>query len=347
MQKPMPCTLEQIRSTRVSTTLSKTAFFRTTLTSALLAVSLITSPTVRAEVAGGKTVTLVVAATTNTTVDTLARLIAPQMAKTLGQNVVVENKPGGNGLVAGTLVAKAAPDGATLLVDSSSFAVPPGPSRKTSYDPVRAFKPLAVLALFPYVFVTFGPYPAKSTLDVVAMARRSPNEVAFASTGTGSAQHLAAAQFEDLAGIDLLNIPYRNSGLALSDVASRQVPLLFADYVSVQPHLKESRLRALAVTGKRRLPQLPDVPTMQQAGVAEYEVYEWSPVVAPAGVTPDTVRQLSSAIATAVKSPEFIDKVRELGGEPYAAGDDEAEMFVAAQRKMWTKVVGNRRIKLD
>lgn len=321
---------------------------RTSIRAALLvATSLLVNSLVQAEIAGGKTVTLVVANTTNTTVDTLARLIAPQMAKSLGQPVMVENKPGGNGLVAGTLVAKAAPDGATLLIDSSNFAVPPGPSRKASYDPVLAFKPVAVLALFPFVFVTFPPYPANNVRDVIAMSRRSPNEVAFASTGTGSAQHLAAALFEDLAGIDLLNIPYRNSGLALSDVASRQVPLLFADYASLQSHLKESRLRALAVTGKARLPQLPDVPTMQQAGVAEYEVHEWSPVVAPTGLTPDTARQLSRAVAQAMQSPEFIAKVRSLGGEPYTAGDAAAESYIAAQRRLWTKVVSNRHIKLD
>ena len=254
------------------------------------------------------------------------------MSQALGQPVVVENRPGGNGLVAGSLVARAVPDGTMLLVDSSGFAVPPGPSRKASYDPVTAFRPIGVLALFPYVFVTFTPYPAATVKDVIASAKRTPGEVAFASTGTGSAQHLAAARLEELAGIDLLNIPYRNSGLALSDVASRQVPLLFADYASVQPHLKESRLRALAVTGRQRLALLPDVPTMQQAGVADYEVYEWSPIVAPSGVRPDVLQQLTSAIDKAVAAPAFRAKVRDLGGEPF--GDADPFAFINAQRTL-------------
>lgn len=318
------------------------------LIGALLAASLLACALhAQAEIAGGRPITLVVANTTNTTADTLARLIAPMMAKTLGQPVSVENRPGGAGLVAGSLVAKASPDGTTLLVDSSSFAVPPGPSRKSSYDPVRAFRPVSVLALFPYVFVTYTPYAARSVSDVITMAKRSPEQVAFASTGTGSAQHLAAALLEDLAGIDLLNIPYRNSGLALSDVASRQVPLLFADYASLADHLQQSRLRALAVTGSERMALLPDVPTVREAGVADFEAYEWSPVLAPAGIAASDARQLAEALALATASKEFMSRVQAMGGQPFPGGEASAETFIAAQRRLWTKVVADRRIKLN
>jgi tripartite-type tricarboxylate transporter receptor subunit TctC len=321
---------------------------RSFLAAALLASASLLSPLeANAQIASGKTITLIVSNNTKTTADILARLIAPEMSKSLGQPVIVENRPGGNGLVAMSLVAKAAPDGTTVLIDSSSFAVPPGPSRKGGVDPAVAFKPVAVLALFPYVFVTFPPYPAANVRDVVTAAKRTPNEVAYASTGTGSAQHLAAALLEVDAGIDLLNIPYRNSGLALSDVASRQVPLLFADYASVAVHLKESRLRALAVTSKNRLALLPDVPTMVQAGIADYEAYEWSPAVVPAATPPAIISQLSSAMTQAMLSPEFVAKVQSLGGEPFATGTTAAESFVADQRKLWTNVIRDRNIKLD
>jgi tripartite-type tricarboxylate transporter receptor subunit TctC len=310
--------------------------------------ALLASPMGRAfaagDIAGGKPITLLVSYPAGGGADVMARLIAPRMAEALGQPVIVENKPGASGTVAAAQVARAAPDGSMLLLDASSFAVNPSLFDKLPYDTATAFAPLAVLALYPNALVCTPSFEAKTVADVLRLARAKPGTLAYASSGNGSAQHLAGALFEAIAKVDMLHVPYRGGGPALNDVMGGQVPLFFANVASSLGHIQSGRLRALAVTSKLRSRVLPDLPTMDEAGLKGYEVLEWNPVLAPAGAPAPVRAKLAAAIRKAMADPEVLARVRMLGGEVFGGGEAEAAAFLKAQQALWGKVVRERRI---
>jgi tripartite-type tricarboxylate transporter receptor subunit TctC len=296
------------------------------------------------DIAGGKPITLVVSYPAGGGADVMARLIAPRMAEALGQPVVVDNKPGASGTIAAGQVARATPDGSTLLLDASSFAVNPALFDKLPYDPAASFAPLAVLALYPNVLVCTPSFEAKTVADVLRLARAKPGVLAYASSGNGSAPHLAGALFEALAQVDMKHIPYRGGGPALNDVMGGQVPLFFANVASSLGHIQSGRLRALAVTSKPRSRALPDLPSMEEAGLKGYEVLEWNPVLAPAGVPAAVRAKVAAAIRKAMADPEVLGRVRTLGGEAFAGGEVEAAAFLKEQQTQWGTVVRERRI---
>jgi tripartite-type tricarboxylate transporter receptor subunit TctC len=201
--------------------------------------------------------------------------------------------------------------------------------------------PLAVLAQFPNVLVCTPSFQAKTVADVLRLARAKPGGLAYASSGNGSAQHLAGALFEQLAKVELTHVPYKGGGPAMNDVMGGQVPLFFANVASSLGHIQAGKLRPLAVTASLRSRALPDVPTMAEAGVAGHEVLEWNPVLAPAGIAPAVRDKLRAAIAAAMEDPEVLGRVRALGGDIFRG--DPAQ-FLAAQRTLWTRVVKERRI---
>jgi tripartite-type tricarboxylate transporter receptor subunit TctC len=296
------------------------------------------------DIGGGKPITLLVSYPACGGADVMARLIAPRMADALGQPVIVENKPGASGTVAAAQVARAAPDGLTLLLDASSFAVNPSLFDKLPYDPATAFAPLAVLALYPNALVCTPSFEAKTVADVLRLAKAKPGTLAYASSGNGSAQHLAGALFEAIAKVDMLHVPYRGGGPALNDVMGGQVPLFFANVASSLGHIQSGRLRALAVTSKLRSRVLPDLPTMEEAGLKGYEVLEWNPVLAPIGVPAPLRTKLAAAIRKAMADPEVLARVRTLGGEVFGGGEAESAAFLKSQQALWGKVVRERRI---
>jgi tripartite-type tricarboxylate transporter receptor subunit TctC len=295
-------------------------------------------------VAGGKPITLIVSYPAGGGADLMARLIAPRLADALGQTVVVENKPGASGSIAANIVARAVPDGSTLLLDASNFAVNPALFDKLPYDSSSAFTPLGVLAQFPNVLVCTASFEARSVADVLRLARAQPKTLAYASSGNGSAQHLAGVLFEDLAKIALTHVPYKGGGPALTDVIGGQVPLFFANVASALPHIQSGRLRALAVTALQPCRVLPGVPTMTQAGVKGHEVLEWNPVLAPAGITVALRAQLVAALNKAIVDSEVLGRIRALGGDVFTG---DAAQFIAAQRTLWARVVRERGIKRD
>ena len=297
-----------------------------------------------AAIAGGKPISLVVSYPAGGGADLMARLIAQRISEAMGQPVVVENKPGASGTLAAQQVARAAPDGTTLLVDASSFAVNPSLFPKLAYDTATAFTPLAVLALFPNVLVCTPGYEAKDVADVIRLARAKPGSVAYASSGNGSAQHLAGALFEQLAKVELVHVPYRGGAPAMNDVMGGTVPLFFANVASSLGHIRSGRLRPLAVTARLRSPALPEVVTVEQAGVKGYEGLEWNPVLAPAGLPRPLRAQLAAAIRKAMADPEVLGRVRALGGEPFDGNEDAAGKFLAEQQALWGRVVRERGI---
>jgi tripartite-type tricarboxylate transporter receptor subunit TctC len=292
----------------------------------------------RAAILGGKPIRFVVSYPPGGGADLMARLVAPRFSEAMGQTVVVENKPGASGTLAAAEVARSAPDGGTLLVDASSFAVNPSLFPKLPYG-ADAFTPLAILAQFPNVLVCTPGFEAKSVADVIRMARAKPRTIAFASSGNGSAQHLAGALFEELAKVELVHVPYRGGGPALNDVMGGQVPLFFANVASSLGHIQSGRLRPLAVTAKLRCRALPDVPTMAEAGVKGHEVLEWNPVLGPAGMAANVRTQLASALRKAMGDAEVLGRVRSLGGDIFAGDEHEAAKFLREQQQLWARVV--------
>jgi tripartite-type tricarboxylate transporter receptor subunit TctC len=297
------------------------------------------------QVAGGKTITLVVSYAAGGGADLMARLIAPKLAEALGQTVVVDNKPGASGQIAAGQVARATPDGSQLLLDASSFAVNPSLFPKLPYDSDTAFTPLGVLALFPNVLVCTPSFAAKNVRDLIKMAKSEAGKISYASSGNGSAQHLAGALFEDRAGVNLVHVPYRGGGPAMNDVMAGQVPLFFANVASSLGQIQSGRLRPLAVTSRLRARALPDVPTMQEAGVPAYEVLEWNPVLAPAGIDKATKAILVAALRKAMTDPEVLGRVRTLSGEVFPDGPEAAvPAFLKAQQTQWARIVRERKI---
>lgn len=293
------------------------------------------------DIAGGKPITLVVSYPAGGGADAMARLIGPKLAEALAQPVIVDNRPGGSGTIAAQQVARAAPDGATLLLDASSFAMNPALFQKLPYDSDKAFVPIAVLAQFPNVLVCTPGFEAKTVADVLQLARAKPKGLAYASSGNGSAQHLAGALFEQLAKVELTHVPYRGGGPALNDVIGGQVPLFFANVASSLGQIQSGRLRALAVTAPVRCRALPDVPTMAQAGVPGHEVLEWNPILAPAGMAPAVLDRLAAAVARAMADAEVMGRIRALGGEVFTG---DPVRFIKVQRALWARVIKERGI---
>lgn len=314
------------------------------LWSVLMATSL-----AQAQVASFPTrpITLVVTYPAGGGADTMARLVAPKLAEQLGQPVVIENKAGASGQIGAAFVAKAAADGYTLMLDASSFAVNPSLFAKLPYDSDKAFRPIGVIALFPNVVLVNPQFPARSIKELVALAHAKKDAVSFASSGNGSAQHLAGAMFESVAHVDMMHIPYKGGAPALNDVIGGQVPVFFGNLASTLPHIQGGKLRALAVTSARRSAILPDVPTVGEAGLSGAEVYEWNAIFAPAG-TPDAVlARLATAFKKALESAEVKARIAQLGGEIHGGAPDSAQQFIRQQMSLWARVTRERAIALE
>ena len=279
--------------------------------------------------------------------DAMARLIAPKLGEELGQPVIVENRPGASGQIGADQVAKSAPDGYTLMLDASSYATNPALFAKLPYDPAKAFKPVTVIALFPNMLVVNPQFSARSVAELIQLARSKPGVVAYASSGNGSAQHLAGKLFAQRMNLNLLHVPYKGGGPAMTDVMGGQVPVFFANLASGLVHVKSGKLRVLGVTGARRVPVLPDVPTLTEAGVPQYEVYEWNAIFAPAATPPAVIDRLSGALRKVIATPEVRERIAALGGELVGSAPDEAGRFIDGQTVLWAKVIRAADIKPD
>lgn len=294
-----------------------------------------------------KPITLVVTYPPGGGADAMARLIAPKMAEALGQSVVVENRPGAGGQIGAAAVAKAPADGYTMMLDASSFAVNPALYPKLPYDSLKAFKPIGVVALFPNVVLVNSGFPAQSMADLIAIAGKSKDSVSYASSGNGSAQHLAGALFESATGIDMIHIPYKGGGPALNDVIGGQVPLFFGNLASTLQHVQAGKLRPLAVTSSKRSPILPGVPTLSEAGVKGAEIHEWNAIFVPAATPAAVINKLAAAFQRAQDAPEVRQRVAQLGGEMQRTTTDQAQAFIEQQITLWGRIVRERKIGIE
>nr|WP_245845087.1 tripartite tricarboxylate transporter substrate binding protein [Noviherbaspirillum humi] len=279
--------------------------------------------------------------------DVMARLIAEKLTASLGQTFVVENKPGASGQIGAQSVLQAPADGYTLMVDASSYAVNPALFPKLPYNPRKAFAPISLLALFPNVLVVHPSFPANSVKELVAMAKAKPGEINYASSGNGSAQHLAAELFKQQAGIDMQHVPYKGGGPAMTDVMAGQVPVFFANMASSMGHIKGGKLKPLAATGAKRAQAMPNLPTVSESGVPGYEVYEWNVLFAPAGTPVEIVNKLSAELTKVLNAKDVRDRIAALGGEVAAKTPQETAAFLDQQMVKWEKVVKAGNIKVD
>jgi tripartite-type tricarboxylate transporter receptor subunit TctC len=279
--------------------------------------------------------------------DAMARLIAPKMGEALGQSVVVENKPGASGQIGAAAVAKSAPDGYTLMLDASSFAVNPSLYNKLPYDSLKALKPIGVVALFPNVVLVNSNFSAKNVNDLIATAGKAKESVSYASSGNGSAQHLAGALFESAAKVDMVHVPYKGGGPALNDVIGGQVPLFFGNLASTLQHVQSGKLRALAVTSAKRSAILPDVPTLSESGLKGTEIYEWNAIFVPANTPEPITNKLNLAFQQALDAPDVKARILQLGGEIQKSNPEQSQKFIEQQVALWGRVIKDRKIVID
>ena len=317
---------------------------------ALGALALMLAPTTQAQTVANypsKPITMVVTYPPGGGADAMARLLAPKMSEALGQPVVVDNKPGAGGQIGAAVVAKAAPDGYTLMLDASSFAVNPSLYAKLPYDSLKAFRPVGLVALFPNVVLVNAKFAPQNVADLIALAKKSKDAVSYASSGNGSAQHLAGALFESATGVDMVHIPYKGAGIALNDVIGGQVPLFFGNLASTLQHVQSGKLRPLAVTANQRSPILPGVPTLSEVGVKGAEIYEWNAVFVPAGTPQAIVSKVAGALQHALDAPEVKQRIAQLSGEIQRATPDQAQAFIEQQMSLWGRVIKERKIAVE
>jgi tripartite-type tricarboxylate transporter receptor subunit TctC len=254
--------------------------------------------------------------------DTIARMIGQKLAVALKQQVAVDNRAGAGGLIGADIAAKAAPDGYTLLLGNvAALAIIPNVQKKMPYDALKDFAPISLIASAPLLVVVHPSLPVNSIKQLIALARAKPGQLNYASNGIGSSTHLATEMFKQMAKCDLVHVPYKGLGPAATDLLSGQVQLMFSSAVAMMPHAKSGRLRAIAMTGAKRSAAIPDIPTVAEAGVPDYESGSWYGILAPAGTPRAIVDLLSQEIAAAVRSPDITDRlvaeaVIPVGGTP-------------------------------
>jgi tripartite-type tricarboxylate transporter receptor subunit TctC len=272
--------------------------------------------------------------------DVVTRIMLQEMSKSLGQNFVVDNRPGAGGNTGTAAATRAAPDGYTLLMSTSG----PLAANKTlfkalGYDPEKDLAPISLFAILPNVIVINSKLPPKTLTEFIAYAKAHPKELNYGSVGVGSSQHLAAAYFEQITGVQLTHVPYRNIAQYTPDFLSGQVPLGFQLLPNVLGMLKSGDARALAVTSDKRMTALPDVPTAAEAGVKNYETSAWLALLAPAGTPKPIVDRIYKALAEAVKDPTVKARLTEQGAEPASPGPEELEKFMASETVKWRDII--------
>ncbi len=295
-----------------------------------------------------KTITLVVPFPPGGSTDTLARSIGAEMQKKLGQTVIVDNKAGATGTIGTAQVARAAPDGYTVLVSSlGPFVIAPHLIRNVPYDAGKDLDLLTVAVQAPNVLVVPAASPFKSVADVIAAQKKTPEKITFASSGNGSSDHLTAELFWLQSGTSGIHVPYKGGAPAISDLLGGQVDASFQNINAILSHVNAGKLRALAVTGAKRSALLPNVPTLAEAGVKDADVYSWQGIAAPKGLPADVKAKLHAAIVAALNDPAVKPKLLEVGFEIVANTPAQFAAFQAAESARWKHLIETRKITAD
>lgn len=283
---------------------------------------------------------LIVPSTPGGSVDTLARTLGPRLSERWGQQIIVENRSGAGGTIAAEFTAKSAPDGYTLMLGTvASLATNISLYKKLPYDPVKNFAPVTLVATQNLMLLVHPSVPAKSVRELVRLAKSQPGKLSFASAGNGTGSHLSGELFKQLAGVDILHIPYKGVAPAMVDVISGQVAINFPSILTALPHVRSGRTRPLAVTGAIRTRAAPELPTMQEAGIKGYESATWYGIVAPAGTPPDIITKLSTEVTALLKQPDLNERLSKSGADPVGSSPQEFGRFMQSEIEKWRKVI--------
>ena len=282
------------------------------------------------------------------TSDIMSRLLGAHLTQAWGQQVVVDNRPGASAQIATDLVAKAAPDGYTLfLTPSGTHTSNVSLYKKLSYDTVKDFAPITLFAWVSNMIVTHPSTPINSLQDLIRMAKAQPGQLTYASVGSGSVSHLSAELLKSITGINMVHVPYKGGGPALTAIASNETTIMFAAVPSATPFVAAKRIKPLVVTSPKRVASLPDVPTASEAGAPGLEVMEWYGVFAPAGTPRPIINKLRDEIVKIVKKPEVVARFAELGADPVGSTSAEFARQIDSDIKMWSKVIKQAGLRAD
>lgn len=280
--------------------------------------------------------------------DVIARVIAQKLSERLGQQVIVDNRAGANGIVGLQALMQSPPDGYTLAVGAAGpLAVNPSLYDKLPYDPLKDFSPITNMVNYPLLLVVHPSVPVKTTQDLVNLAKAKPKQLYFASPGSGNSGHLAGELLNSMANVQTVHVPYKGQGPALSDLISGQVQMLYSSIPSVLPQVKSGQLNALAVGSAKRVPSLPDIPTISESGVPGYEAYSWVGMVAPAKTPKDIVNRLNREIVDILKQKDVSEKLNQQGALPVGDSPEQFAAYIKVEIEKWGAVVRAANIKAD
>jgi tripartite-type tricarboxylate transporter receptor subunit TctC len=279
--------------------------------------------------------------------DIMARLVGQHLSARIGQQIVIDNRPGASGILGSEVVSRAAPDGYTLLVANVSLVVNPFLYPKMPYDPLKDFVPVTMINSAPLLLVVHPSIPAKSVTELIAFAMSHPGQLNYGSGGLGSTPYLAAELFKSLAGIDVVHVPYKGGAPALSDLVGGQLTFMIENMPGTMPYARAGNLRALAITSPQRTELAPELPTMAEAGVPGYEISGWNGLFAAKGTPPDIVARLHSEVTKILRTPEVRQELATLGAEPVGDTPDEFAAFLRADAARWGKIIQEKGIRSD
>lgn len=294
-----------------------------------------------------KPITLVVPFASGGGNDILARVIAPKMGQVLGQQVIIDNKPGAGGNLGADFVAHAPADGYTLVIASSQVTINPSLGMKVPFRIERDFEPVGLIASVPIILVANNDQPYKTLKDFIQYSRSNPGKLSYSSPGNGTPQHLAGEVFAKLNKTEMLHIPYRGSAPSITDLIGGQVQVSFATFASAIQHVQAGKLRALGIAGQKRSALLPDLPTFTEAGMTSYDVGLWYSLLAPAKTPRIIVNKVNSALVAALRSPDVVEQLTKQGFETQAATPDELKAYIAKELARWKRTINDNGIKVD
>ncbi|MGM9490757.1 tripartite tricarboxylate transporter substrate binding protein [Ideonella sp. YS5] len=320
---------------------------RLALQALALAAAMSAAGTAFAEAWPAKPITLIVPFPAGGTTDVLARALADKLQQSLGQPVIVESKPGAGATLGADYVAKSKADGYTLLVGAVHHTIASSVYKKLAYDFQKDFAPVTTIALVPNVLVVNAANPAKTVAELVAQAKAQPGKLNYGSNGNGTAQHLIGTQFENLTGTDLVHIPYKGSGPLVTDLLGNQVTMSFDTVTPVLQHIKSGKLRALAVTTGKRATALPDVPTLEEAGVKGLNIGTWFGVLAPVATPKDIVARLNAEMVKVIQSPDFKKRMDEIGAEPIGNTSEQMAAQIHGETEKFARLVKDAKVTIE
>ncbi len=318
------------------------------VSTAIMGTGLLAGASVFAQTYPTKPVTIVVPFAAGGTTDILARIIGQALTAELGQSVIVDNRAGAGGNIGGQAAAKATPDGYTLFMGTvGTHAINASLYKKMPFDPIKDFAPLSRVANVPNLLVANPNQPFKSVKDLIAYAKANPGKVNFGSSGNGSSIHLSGELFKSLAKVDMVHVPYKGSAPAVTDLLGNQIAIMFDNMPSAIQHVRSGKLVPIAVTTAKRSPELPNVPTIAEAGLPGYEATSWFGMFAPAGTPAPVLAQLNKALVKVLNQADVAKKINEQGAETYSETPEQFAAFIQAESAKWGKVVKESGASLD